>query len=192
MNDDYSFYNSNRHRNSRRQFMKGTGSLVALGSLPAYVRAGPEGLHGHLGGIMDRQGIVVFRQDDAHSVAFAGTLEKAGLEAIALTDDPVRQWRDGLGDKVAASAGPVMGLTSWPDYLILNGLAAEHRKLVQLEIQHAVEQTGHHNWSASLAIGYLQLPVKAGRDEVHELAKEFLGEETVPVGTPSLFSWLIA
>jgi len=27
---------------------------------------------------------------------------------------------------------------------------------------------------------------------VHELAKEFLGEETVPVGTPSLFSWLIA
>jgi hypothetical protein len=185
MNDDYTFYQD------RRRFMKGTGSMLALGSLPAYLTANANDLKVTLGELQQHQGIVVYREDDVHSVAFADTMAKAGLKTVALTDDLVRQWRDGLGEAVSKSGTPLLGLTSWPDYLLLSGLAFEARKYPLLELQHAVEQPGKANWSASLALDYMHLPVTSDRQIIQEMAQQHLSSQSIAPKTPSLFSWLI-
>jgi len=53
----------------------------------------------------------------------ARTMAKAvyGQRLVALEGDPVRLWRAQLAD----AKGPVGGITSWADFLILRGLAAE-------------------------------------------------------------------
>ena len=186
MNDDYSFFTA------RRKFVKGTGSLVALGSLPAYLTASTEELNATLNELKQTQGLVLYRESDTHSIAFADMLSRAGLKAVALTDDLVRQWRDGLGNLARKAGVPILGLTNWPDYLIINGLAAEQKKRVQLELQHSVVQSGKENWSASLALDYMHLPLEADKKTIQNLAKEYQGEHTIKPNTSTLFSWLIA
>ena len=186
MNDDYTFYTN------RRRFLKGTGSMVALGSLPAYLTANADDLQASLGELHKHGGIVLYREDEIHSVAFADTLAKAGLESVALTDDLVRQWRDGMGAKAGRAGVPVLGLTSWPDYLLISGMAAEQRKHVQLHMQHAITRPGKPNWSASLALGFMHLPVTADRQTIQSMAATHLADDVIKPNTPTLFSWLIA
>lgn len=189
MNDDYSFLTN------RRRFVKGTGSLVALGSLPAYLTANVEELRDSLGGI--QQGVVLYREQSNHAVDFAGVLARAGLTAVAMSDDLVRQWRDGLGHIAGGQGVPVTGLTNWADYRVISGLVAEEsairRKHVLLEMQHAVAQSGNEDWAKQLATGYLQLPIAADRENIQGLLRGILaGQPVIKPGTPSLFSWLIA
>lgn len=187
MNDDYSFLKE------RRAFIKRSSGLVALGSMPAYLTANTENLQSGIEGIQQHEGIVLYSEKEMHSVAFADTMAKAGLETVALTDDLVRQWRDGLGNKISQSGAPVIGLSNWPDYLVLSGLAAEARLHVMMEMQHPVEQPGKDNWSARLAVGFLHLPQQAGREKAATLVKEFLADQKqLSPGEKSLFSWIIA
>lgn len=183
MNDDYTFFTR------RRIFLGGTGTLVALGSLPAFLSAEPEALHDGLAGLKQQAAIVLYREGDNHSVAFAQALAQAGLQALALTDDPVRLWRDCLA---AYSGRPLLGLTHWPDYLVLSGLAAEQRRRVLLEMQHNTVQPGNDRWPAQLASAFLQLPVTTDRQAISELVAGYLQDNPVDVRKPSLFSWLIA
>lgn len=194
MNDDYSFYTNNA-LTSRRRFMQGTSSLMALGSLPGYLSANTNALHDTLGELQQQHGVVFYRPDEAHSVAFADTLSQFGLVTVALTDDPVRQWRGEAGILASKAGNPVLGLTSWMDYLLISGLAAGEspgkRKYVQMELQHAIVQPGNRNWSAHLALAHLQLPKQAGREQMQAHIEAMLENTAVEPGTPSLFSWML-
>ena len=184
MNDDYSFFSD------RRRLLQGTGSLVALGSLPVYLTANAGELQSTLDGLQHRDGVVVFRDDEPHSAAFATTLALAGWQHRPLGDDPVRQWRDAIGNEAGRAGVSLMGLTSWPDYLLLSDLAREQRKQVQLVMQHVVAQPGRENWSATLAMDYLQL--QGETTAIEALADRHLGNQSIKPNTPTLFSWLIA
>jgi len=186
MNDDYTFYSD------RRKILKGTGSLVALGSLPAYLTANGEELKSTIGGLQHQIGAVLYRAEEKSSLAFAETFARAGLETIALTDDLVRQWRDGLGDKIHQTGLPVVGLTHWTDYLMVNGLAAENRKQVLMEMQHPVLQPGKENWPVELAAGFLHLPATEGRKKIQDTVEQYLAnQKAIKPGELTLFSWMI-
>ncbi len=186
MNDDYTFYSD------RRKILKGTGSLVALGTLPAYLTANGEELKASLSGLQNQIGMVLYRADELHSFVFAETLANAGLKTVALTDDLVRQWRDGMGESIRSNNLPVVGLTNWTDYLMLNGMAAEDRKHVLIEMQHPVNQPAKQNWASELALGFLHLPAAGVRQNVQGLVEGFLSEQkTIQPGEATLFSWMI-
>ena len=189
MNDEYSFLKGT----GRRRFIKGGGSLVALGSLPVYLTAKPERLVQPLAELQQRRGIVLYRDNDLHSRSFAETLSATGIHAVALTDDPVRQWRKSLSQMAAEKGMPVMGLSNWADYLMISGLAAEQRKHVMLELQHAVyqPQAEKESWSCELALEYLQLPKITDKDLMQTHFSKLLDKKLRP-GTQSLFSWFIA
>ncbi len=187
MNDEYSFPEGS----ARRRFIKGTGSLVALGSLPGYLTANTQMLASTFGDLQQRQGIVLYRDNDIHSRTFADTLFAAGFHPVALTDDPVRQWRNSLEQMSGDNSMPLMGLTNWADYLIISGLAAEQRRHVMLELQHAVYQPEKKNWPGELAVEYLQVPETADKELLQAHFSKTLTRPLSP-GTRSLFSWLIA
>ena len=184
MNDDYSFFNE------RRRLLQGTGSLVTLGSLPAYLTANADELQATLDGLQQREGLVVYRDDEAHAAAFADILARAGLNCRPLGDDPVRHWRDTLAIEAGKPGFPVLGLTSWPDFLLMSDMAREKRKHVQLVMQHGVEQPGREKWPAILALDYLQLQGKAAA--IEELARKHMNGQQYKTNTRTLFSWLIA
>jgi hypothetical protein len=184
MNDDYSFFQR------RRKFMKGTGSMVALGSLPAYLSADGNDLSGMVE--HSQAGIVLFRIDDMHSLNFAEIMGEAGYQKVALTDDPVRLWRDQLGAAVSQNSGPLVGLTGWADYLMVNGLAAEERRRALLEMQHPVNQHGHPQWASELAAEFLQLPTQSDKSKVKVAMKNMLSRQhAITPGELTLFSWMI-
>jgi hypothetical protein len=56
-----------------------------------------------------------------------------GAQVIALTDDPVRQWRSEVGSLLQRPDTRLFGVTLWADYLIVRGLAAESRRHVRHE-----------------------------------------------------------
>jgi hypothetical protein len=77
-------------------------------------------------------GILLF--DPGSPKARALAQEVRGQRLVALTGDPVRLWRDKLGD----TTGPIGGITTWSDYVILRGLAAEQGLRVRSEEHIAV------------------------------------------------------
>ncbi len=187
MNDEYSFLKGT----GRRRFIKGSGSLVALGSLPGYLTANTVIPGSSFAGLQKRQGIVLYRDNDIHSRTFADTLSASGFHSEVLTDDPVRQWRKSLNDMVVKEGMSIMGLTNWADYLVISGLAAEQRRHVLLELQHAVNQPEKQNWSSGLALEFLQLQEIVDKELLQAQFRKMLDTALRP-GTQSLFSWLIA
>jgi hypothetical protein len=77
-------------------------------------------------------GIMLF--DPASAEARAMAKDARGQRLIPLKGDPVRFWRDSLADV----AGPIGGITSWSDYVMLRGLAAEQGLRVRSEEHIAV------------------------------------------------------
>ncbi|MET0291495.1 MAG: hypothetical protein ABW136_03960 [Steroidobacteraceae bacterium] len=65
------------------------------------------------------------------------------MTLVALRGDPVRLWRDGLRDTVAAGQA-LYGLTLWADLLIFRGLATELRRHLRVVRQDPV--TGRFAW----------------------------------------------
>jgi len=85
--------------------------------------------------------VVVYRADDAASVAFAAAMRAQAVPTFALGDDVVRQWRDELQALVVGKGYRMMGRTGYADWFMLRGLAAEHRIFPQLE-----QQPGPHSF----------------------------------------------
>jgi hypothetical protein len=77
-------------------------------------------------------GILLF--DPASPTARALAKQAYGQQLIALRGDPVRLWRD----RLATAAGPIGGITTWADYVILRGLAAERGLRIRHEEHVAV------------------------------------------------------
>ena len=109
----------------RRRFLQQSTGAVALAAAGPVVAEGRARL----------LGVVVYRAEVADSRDFATAMQQQGMQAVALGDDVVRQWRDQLQALVVAQGLPLLGRTGYADWFMLRGLAAEHRLYPQHEQQ---------------------------------------------------------
>jgi hypothetical protein len=118
---------------SRRQFLQGSVALTGAGALAAVDIA--QASHPESAVLLAASGASIVLHDPRLSIdaAVASRLEAAGARFIALTDDPVRQWRGAQRELLAHRDTRLFGITRWPDFLIIRGLAAETRRLVRHE-----------------------------------------------------------
>lgn len=65
--------------------------------------------------------------------AVRARLEASGARFIELSEDPVRQWRGELAAVLADPSTRLFGVSNWPDFLMVRGLAAESRRHVRHE-----------------------------------------------------------
>jgi hypothetical protein len=78
------------------------------------------------------------------------TLALLGVEAapvVALEADPVRQWRSSRGAVLAARDARLVGITTWPQFLLVRGLAEESGRRVRF--QHSDGHAGTITWLIS-------------------------------------------
>lgn len=110
---------------TRRRFLAGTVAAAGAGTALPLLSAGRPAVVGATIVLHDPR----LRLDPA---GLAG-LQAQGAQVIALSGDPVRQWRDAIAPRLAGTDARLLGVTRWPDYLILRGLAAESRRHVRHE-----------------------------------------------------------
>jgi hypothetical protein len=168
---------------SRRDFL-GTalaGTALALTSvpLPALAATATRKLAG-------RPALALYQPHDAHATAFADALAAAGIATLALTDDPVRQWRDGLGRLVTAENFILLGLGNWSDYLVLRGLAAEQRRFPLVERQ--LSRTAGTVAARREAQDLLALIDAA---DLQQALQALNARTQARSAAPSMFSWVI-
>lgn len=112
----------------RRGFLQGTVALTGA----AVATSGPARAAGSLEIAASATAVL----HDPKLTLDAGVrtrLESSGARFIALTSDPVRQWRGPLAGLLAHPGTRLYGVTRWPDFLIIRGLAAETRRRVRHE-----------------------------------------------------------
>ncbi|MDT8398145.1 MAG: hypothetical protein RQ899_05990 [Pseudomonadales bacterium] len=157
---------------SRRHFMLGAGSAVALGSLPLNLNAQTR-LQLHSG----VRGLVVYREAQLQGRAFAAAMMAAGLATVTLGEDPVWQWRTQLAATVAGSKAPVYGLTDWSDYQLMRGLCAELRRYPIVETRHCIGRSASAEWAVRRA---------------QELLDGQPAPRDAPSGQLTFFTWVIS
>ena len=118
---------------SRRQFLQGsvalTGAGALLGADAALASASPTAALL----AASKASVVLHDPRLVIDIQVAARLEAAGARFIALDNDPVRQWRGAQRELLAHRDTRLFGVTRWPDFLIVRGLAAETRRLVRHE-----------------------------------------------------------
>jgi hypothetical protein len=102
----------------RRSFLAVTGGATLYGASASGAESPPRGV------LIAREGVA-----DAHSFAEAIDAEVAVLQP---EDDPVRFWAQKVAPALAVGA-PVYGVTTWADYLVLRGAAAESGRKLRFE-----------------------------------------------------------
>jgi hypothetical protein len=104
---------------SRRHLLIGGATAAGALTLPAH----------HTWAAADGHGDTVLLHD-RRVTSDATFIDRVQARVIVLGDDPVRQWRDESADWLTRDAR-LMGITRWPDFLMLRGLAAESRRHVR-------------------------------------------------------------
>ncbi len=148
-------------RTHRRGFIAGAAMTSGLLSLAGPALAGR------------RSFTVIADPADPVSDRFARAVQAAGGLRRDLGEDPVRLWRDQLRPPAnSPRRAPLVGLTGWNAFLVLQGCAAEAGYRVRHESRHDVSQAGEE-WPAALAAVLLhgaqgpgaiaELPSPAGR-----------------------------
>jgi hypothetical protein len=91
-------------------------------------------------------GVTVVLQDERLELAaeMQQRLLSNGAQIITLTDDPVRMWRGESGQLLGRRDTRLLGVTRWPEFLLVRGLAAESRRHVRY--QRLDEITGALTW----------------------------------------------
>jgi hypothetical protein len=168
---------------SRREFLAGTAVALTSAAVPLPVLAA------NTRKLANRSALVLYQAHEPHATAFADELAAAGFSTLAMTDDPVRQWRDGLGRLVLDENFVLLGLSNWADYMIVRGLAAEHRRFPLLERQQ--RKKAGTAWARQQARDLLAL---ADATDLPQALLQALREQdrAGSRGTqPSLFNWVI-
>lgn len=164
---------------SRREFLAGTAVALTSAAVPLNVLAA------NTRKLAGRPALVLYQAHDAHATAFADELAAAGFSTLALTDDPVRQWRDGLGRLVTEENFILLGLSNWSDYTLVRGLAAEQRRFPMLERQQ--RKMAGTAWARQQAQDLLAI---AEATDLPQALRHL--QDTSTRGTlPSLFNWVI-
>lgn len=137
---------------SRRQFIAGSSSLLAMSCFSGYLNAAQlDTLKSQFSASNIQSGIAIYKGGDKYSQAFASVFADNGMSMVELGIDPVRQWRDGLAEALASSQQPIIGLTNWSDYQLMRGLAAELRRHPAFEVQHKLHRGIETNWASTYA-----------------------------------------
>jgi len=92
------------------------------------------------------RGATVILQDSRHRLPHDLTQRLGGVDArvIRLEADPVRQWRGPQAQLLAARDTRLLGATSWPQFLLVRGLAEESGRRVRY--QRMDDSTGAITW----------------------------------------------
>jgi len=120
---------------TRRQFVAGaalTGTVTLAASAQASAEAAPPSLSS-LEGAALRANVVLHDPRIQIDPAVRARLEASGARFIELAQDPVRQWRGELAGVLADPGTRLFGVSNWPDFLMVRGLAAESRRHVRHE-----------------------------------------------------------
>lgn len=166
---------------SRRDFLAGTAAAMTAASMPLPALAASS-----LRRFAGRPLLVLYQAHDADAAAFAGEFNAAGFATLALTDDPVRQWRDGLGRLVREDDLLLLGLTNWSDYSMLSGLAVEERRFPLF--QSRLNKRAGTPWAREHARALLAL---ADAGDAQQALRELGRTAQAPGAAPSLFTWII-
>jgi hypothetical protein len=153
--------------------LAGTSPLLQAQGLPAAATA-----------------LVLYRAELPESNAFAQVWAEAGLATLPLACDVVRQWRDGLGAQFSVQQRLLIGLGSWDDQVLLQGLAAEQRRHLLLVMQHPLKLQAP-GWAAQHARELVALTQQSAGAESDASLQALAGRQHLRSGTPSLFSWVL-
>jgi hypothetical protein len=115
-------------RTTRREVLAGAALLLASGALPVrggIARSGAAPAGGH--------DATVLLQDRRYALpdGVQRRLTRSGARLVALEADPVRQWRGADARLLAARGTRLVGITRWPEFLIVRGLAEESGRRVR-------------------------------------------------------------
>jgi hypothetical protein len=98
---------------TRRGVLTGAAALAGVASLPGILTA-------------SAVGHVVVDERLAHSAAFAAAgFEGSRLHRVSALDDLCNRWYTQLRRQVLADVRSIAGLTTWMDYVVMQGCAAE-------------------------------------------------------------------
>ena len=176
--------------NTRRQFIKTSSALLAFSTVSAAAPLNADSIWRALQPVDAGRALVLYRDSDPQASAFAATLAAGGIQVQALAQDPVRQWRDGLGELVQQQNLIVLGMGNWTDYILVRGLAAEQRRHPLLALQHARAQD-HEDWASIHAQELLQA-CACDEDSLRQALAALAQRGNLVTAAPSLFSWVLA
>ena len=165
---------------SRRVFLACTAVALTGASVPAVALTAQ-----HTRMFSGRPALVLHQAHDTHAVAFANEFARAGFATLALTDDPVRQWRDGLARLALEERFVLLGLGNWSDYVVLRGLTAEQRRYPMFELQ--LRRMADSAWARQHARDLLMC---AAADDPRAALRN-LSRAAECITTTSSFSWII-
>lgn len=122
-----------RGTTTRRQFVAGAtlGSGLAALALQANAQTTAPG--------QPRPTVVLHDRRIQIEPALRARLIAEGARFVELEEDPVRQWRSESSALLADPATRLLGVTTWPQLLMVRGLAAESRRHV---LQESIERNG--------------------------------------------------
>jgi hypothetical protein len=122
---------------TRRGVLAGAAALAGVTSLPRL-------LHGSV------IGHVVLDERFAHSAAFAAGFDAPRLHRVSALDDLCNRWYTRMRRQVLADARAIAGLTSWMDYIVMHGCAAEIGYRGSFHTEHLVRPDSTPSWAQAL------------------------------------------
>lgn len=110
--------------------MAGAGIVMAGGVLRSGLERPGRGLDA-----FGEVGATVILQAGSHALPreIAERFAGANASVMQLQPDPVRQWRGAQGPLLADRKTRLMGVTSWPQFLLVRGLAEESGRRVRYQ-----------------------------------------------------------
>jgi hypothetical protein len=112
---------------SRRHLLAGSAAVAGAGVLAPLLPAEAAQLAAQGGDI----NVLLHDRGWVPDAAQTGRLLARDARIVVLGDDPVRQWRNESATWLAQPNARLLGITNWPDFLVLRGLAAESRRHVR-------------------------------------------------------------
>jgi hypothetical protein len=110
---------------SRREVLIGGAAVAGAGALaPITAQAAVDAVNSRGVSVLLHSGRIT---PDA---ALLDKARQRGARIVTLGEDPVRQWRDESAAWLVPPNARLLGITHWPDFLLLRGLAAESRRHV--------------------------------------------------------------
>lgn len=117
-------------RVSRRALLAGGAMTVATASVMGGMAPLPRGREAQA----IASATVVLHDPRVPLPAHVGDrLAQGGAQHLPLQSDPVRQWRDDAGRLLARRETRLLGVTLWPTFLLVRGLAEESGRRVRYQ-----------------------------------------------------------
>jgi hypothetical protein len=122
---------------TRRGVLTGAAALAGVTSLPQILNA-------------SAVGHVVVDDRLAQSAAFASGFQGARIHRVSALDDLCNRWYTRMRQAVRADGRQVAGLTSWLDYIVMHGCAAEIGYRSTFHNEHLTQPDSAQSWARTM------------------------------------------